>query len=81
MKKTKYNVQSLRIGKLFFLLGFALMLSVGAFAQDEDENPGGDIDAPIDGGISLLVASGVAYGVKHWNNARKGKNEESKSVE
>jgi hypothetical protein len=27
-------------------------------------DPGGDPDAPIDGGVSLLVAAGVGYGIK-----------------
>jgi len=39
--------------------------------------PGGtefdDPDAPLDGGISLLVAAGVAYGYKKMRNERKNK--------
>jgi len=31
---------------------------------------GGDAGAPIDGGLSLLVAAGVGYGVKKAKNAR-----------
>jgi hypothetical protein len=41
-----------------------------ALAQD----PGDDPDAPIDGGLSLLIAAGAAYGVKKYRNARKQKN-------
>ncbi|HEX8329895.1 MAG TPA: hypothetical protein VF629_20330 [Hymenobacter sp.] len=26
---------------------------------------------PLDGGVSLLLASGVAYGIKHLRNRRK----------
>ncbi|MDB5236430.1 MAG: hypothetical protein JWR44_3423 [Hymenobacter sp.] len=34
--------------------------------------PGVDPTAtPIDGGISLLLAGGVAYGMKHLRNRRK----------
>lgn len=33
--------------------------------------PGGDIGAPIDGGISLLVAAGIGYGAKKVHAARK----------
>ena len=40
-------------------------------------DPGEDPDAPIDGGLSLFVAAGVAYGVKkardHKKNERLGK--------
>ena len=46
------------------------MLSVSASAQDM-----GDPDAPIDGGVSLLVVAGVAYGAKQWHNSRKNKKE------
>lgn len=40
-------------------------------AQIVDGNPGGDVDAPIDGGISLLVAAGIGYGVKKARDNRK----------
>jgi hypothetical protein len=39
-----------------------LMLPVTAFCQLGD--PEGDPDAPIDGGVGVLVAAGVAYGIK-----------------
>jgi hypothetical protein len=32
---------------------------------------GGATDVPIDGGVSLLLAGGVAYGVKHLRNRRR----------
>ena len=31
----------------------------------------GDPDAPIDGGIGLLLAAGVGYGIKKANDKRK----------
>ncbi len=34
-------------------------------------SPGGEIGAPIDGGISLLVAAGIGYGAKKVKDARK----------
>lgn len=37
-----------------------------AMAQD----PGGGPDAPIDGGLSLLLAAGAAYGVKKYRDGR-----------
>ena len=43
------------------------MIPVLAIAQD----PGGGPDAPIDGGLSLLIAAGAAYGVKKYRNAKK----------
>jgi len=32
---------------------------------------GGATDVPVDGGISLLLAGGVAYGVKHLRDRRR----------
>jgi hypothetical protein len=37
----------------------------------DPEDPGGDPDAPIDGGVSLLIAAGVGYGFKKANDYRK----------
>ena len=34
-------------------------------------DPGEDPDAPIDGGIGLLVAAGVGYGIKKARDGRK----------
>jgi hypothetical protein len=34
-------------------------------------DPGDDPDAPIDGGISLLIAAGVGYGYKKARDSRK----------
>lgn len=46
-----------------------------AVAQPGSGGPGpGTIDptaVPIDGGISLLLAGGVAFGVKHLRNRRR----------
>lgn len=38
------------------------LLPMLGMAQPGD--PGGDPDAPIDGGLGILVAAGVGYGVK-----------------
>jgi len=51
---------------LVFLLSIVPQLT---FAQLGD--PGEDPDAPIDGGLSLLVAAGVGYGIKKANDQRK----------
>ena len=37
---------------------------------------GPDPDAPIDGGLSLLLAAGVGYGVKKVRDSRKKKQAE-----
>ncbi len=56
---------------LFMII--ALALPVLAIAQD----PGGGPDVPIDGGLSVLLAAGAAYGVKKYRDHRKNSSEES----
>ena len=48
------------------------MIPALAVAQD----PGGGPDVPIDGGLSLLVAAGAAYGVKKYRDGKKKVEEE-----
>lgn len=36
-------------------------------------NPDDDPDLPIDGGVSLLVAAGVGYGIKKYRDEQKKK--------
>ncbi len=66
------------------VLTFFTQPSIG-FSQDADidvnEEPdagapgptGNDPGAPIDGGVSFLVAAGVGYGVKKWRDNKKNK--------
>jgi hypothetical protein len=57
--------------KIFFLLIlFITIHSIGAYAQTP---PGLDPDVPIDGGLSLLLAAGVGYGIKELRK-KKGVN-------
>ena len=49
------------------------MVPVFATAQVD---PGGGPDVPIDGGLSLLVAAGAAYGVKKYRDGKKKVEEE-----
>lgn len=55
------------LGLLFI---FIIITTLAAHAQPPD--PGGDPNnAPIDGGLSLLVAAGVGYGAKKLKAKRK----------
>lgn len=36
-----------------------------------DDDPGEGPDAPIDGGLSILLAAGAAYGVKKYRDGKK----------
>lgn len=47
--------------------GMLLAMPCLVFAQD----PGGGPDAPIDGGLSVLLAAGAAYGVKKYRDHKK----------
>ncbi len=49
---------------------FALMPSI-CFGQLGD--PAGDPDAPIDGGVGILLAAGIGYGIKKYREAGKPK--------
>ena len=64
MKKI-FNTQTI----IILVICFAPML---LHAQSSPSDPGTDPDtAPIDGGLSLLIASGVGYGVKRIRNKKK----------
>jgi hypothetical protein len=43
-----------------------LMCCVPFFALAQD--PGGGPDAPVDGGLSMLLAAGSAYGIKKYRS-------------
>ncbi|HWB26688.1 MAG TPA: hypothetical protein VG738_14935, partial [Chitinophagaceae bacterium] len=48
-----------------------LLVIPAAYVMAGPGGPGGDPGAPIDGGISLLVAAGIGYGAKKARDARK----------
>lgn len=48
---------------LFIVVPFLIFAQVG--------DPGDDPDVPIDGGLSILIAAGVGYGVKKIRDERK----------
>jgi hypothetical protein len=49
--------------KIFLVTILLISALLTVQAQNIDE-PGGDVDVPVDGGLSLLVAAGTAYGVR-----------------
>ncbi len=61
----KLNISTIQIIMLtcFFLLPCLLHAQPG-FGDDVD-------DVPVDGGLSLLVAAGVGYGIKRVKGYRK----------
>ncbi len=53
--------------KYIFTICVISTLTFSAFAETDDVN----LPVPIDGGISILLASGVAYGVKKIADSHK----------
>ena len=54
----------------FLMMLMVLLLPSLVHAQTD---PGTDPDVPIDGGISLLLAAGVGYGIKKVRDNRGAK--------
>jgi len=54
---------------LAMIVVLTCIVSLKALAIDDDGGPLDD--APIDGGLSLLVAAGVGYGIKKVKHHRK----------
>ena len=48
---------------LFFLSLFFIPFTSFAQSPGDPGDPGGDPDAPIDGGIGVLLVAGVLYGI------------------
>lgn len=57
-----------------FLILFALLIICPFLVHAQPPDIGPDPDAPIDGGLSLLVAAGIGYGVKKTRDNRKKRN-------
>lgn len=55
---------------LLFLVSALIFPSISILAQGD---PGGDPDVkvPFDGGLSLLIAAGIGYGIKKAHDKRK----------
>jgi len=53
---------------------FIVFISVTTMLQAQPPDMGGDPNsAPVDGGLSLLIAGGVGYGIKKMRVNRKNK--------
>jgi hypothetical protein len=70
-RQTKFVIFS---GVLIVLLN---VLPYTLKAQVPD--PLGDVDAPIDGGVSLLVVAGIGYGIKKHRDSRKDRSMDIKN--
>jgi hypothetical protein len=60
-----------------YIVRFALLLilltgaNIASFADPEPNEDPQTNDAPLDGGLSILIAVGVGYGAKKMHEARK----------
>ena len=60
----------------FVIFTGVLIVLLNAFpytVKAQVPDPLGDVDAPIDGGVSLLVVAGIGYGIKKHRDSRKDK--------
>nr|WP_199076075.1 hypothetical protein [Pedobacter sp. ASV19] len=62
--------------KRLFLMIYLISVVYYAIAEDPGL-PGGDPDVPIDGGTVVLLAAGVAYGVRSIKKRNEQKKEGS----
>ena len=60
---------------IMLLMLICITVPMITFAQIIDPE-----DTPIDGGLSLLLAAGAAYGVKKYRDGKKVKNNEEPDV-
>lgn len=51
------------------IFSFFTLIPTVCSAQFGDEDP--DPDAPIDGGVGILIAAGIGYGIKRYKDAGK----------
>lgn len=66
-------MKSFFLSRLLPALTLVLAFAGAVLAQPGSGGPapGAVTAVPIDGGVSLLLAGGVAYGLKHLRNRRK----------
>ena len=73
------NINTSQVIRSIYLLIVILSLTALAAHAQGPIDPGPDPDsAPIDGGLSLLVAGGVGYGIKKAREKKKKQTEQEK---
>jgi hypothetical protein len=73
------NISQMKVIKFIRILTITALLSLPVLTNAQDPNdpppPPDDPGAPIDGGLSLLLAAGAVYGVKKYRDGKKKENE------
>ena len=67
-----------KINLLLTILILSLLYSIPALSQPSLPTPPGS--APIDGGLSLLVAAGVGYGAKKIREKKQRENKRKDTI-
>ena len=62
---------------IFRLLMLAICMLLPAIIFAQADPP---VDTPIDGGLTLLLAAGAAYGIKKYRDGKKTKSNEEPDV-
>lgn len=71
-KNLKSNLILKKAVKFYVMISLSLMLSMVAFSQgDGDPGDPDDTVVPVDGGVGILLAAGIGYGIKKIREARK----------
>jgi len=72
-------IKKMKLNKIMKVLLITAILTLPALSQaqvaGDPPPPDGDPGAPIDGGLSLLLAAGAVYGVKKFRDGRKEKSD------
>ncbi len=71
MKKYINNINTAQLIKIIYL--FIVLFSISGLLHAQPPNNGDPDSAPIDGGLSLLIAGGVGYGVKKIRAKRESR--------
>ena len=66
--------------KFYFLSAAIFIISIALPFFVMAQDPGGDVDTPLDGGIGLLLAAGIAYGVRKYREGRKATGNKEQAI-
>ena len=68
MKKIIGYISQPQVQKILLLMVILCIVTIGLYAQsDPGDDPG---NAPVDGGLSLLLAGGIGFGIKQLRKKR-----------
>ena len=67
----------MKIRSIFFLVPIFILTCLPLLSVAQGGGlPAAPADVPIDGGLSLLLAAGVGYGIKKYRDQRRKQNQE-----